>query len=276
MGTERRRGDRPDRRNPGLKGAADRVAPANSWRSATAQLSEAIASARAWGNYADSDCAADDDYDADSDCAADDHYHADSNNVTAIYHQQSVDDDTSAGAAREYLRPQGRHMRRLGVRGVYTAIDVATAVSLIAAAVLWVMVTADTTPREFVLVSMSESPPPPAIPLTPNDQGYVRVETISGSTGCSIASELVACQTSADNWPNKPDGRPFHTVSVNANGQFNWVDADLGALAGRVALESQTYSAQGWTIIASPVGTTFTNDRTGHGMSVTDQAVRPF
>ena len=131
-------------------------------------------------------------------------------------------------------------------------------------------------PVDYSLISTSTPPAPPPIPLAPNDRGYVRVETKSGSTRCSIAAELVACQTSADNWPSRPDGRHFHTVSVSAQGDFHWVDADLGALEGRVTLQYLTYTAQGWTINATPDGTTFTNDRTGHGMSVGDQSVAPF
>ncbi|KLO28063.1 hypothetical protein ABW16_14050 [Mycolicibacter heraklionensis] len=131
MGTERRRGDRPDRRDPGLKGAAHRVAPANSWRSATAQLSEAIASARAWGDPADcvddvdyrpaaadcvndvdyrpadADSAADDDHDAvaDADYAADDDHDAaaDADSAATIHDCQSANDDTPARTAPEDL-----------------------------------------------------------------------------------------------------------------------------------------------------------------------------
>ncbi|HEY9304869.1 MAG TPA: hypothetical protein VIO95_11320 [Mycobacterium sp.] len=132
------------------------------------------------------------------------------------------------------------------------------------------------TPLNYIVVSTSAPPAPPAVPLTANDRGYVRVEMRSGSVRCSINSELVACQTSAGNWPAKPDGGTFHTVSVNADGEFHWVEADLGALDGRVTLDDQTYTAQGWTVTVSEDGMRFANDRTGHGMSVSDQRVEPF
>jgi hypothetical protein len=77
-------------------------------------------------------------------------------------------------------------------------------------------------PGGYSLISTSTPPPPPAIPLTPNGQGYVRVETKSGSTGCSINTELVACQPAANNWPTTPGGQHYHTVSVTANGQLHW------------------------------------------------------
>jgi hypothetical protein len=144
-----------------------------------------------------------------------------------------------------------------------------------AAIVSAVLVKGGTSPN-YIMVSTSAPPAPPAIPLPPNDQGYVRVEAKSESLRCSITSELVACQTAADNWPPKPDGRRFHTVSVNADGDFRWVEADLGALAGRVTLDDKTYTAQGWTVTVGEDGMRFANDRTGHGMSVSDQRVEPF
>jgi hypothetical protein len=128
----------------------------------------------------------------------------------------------------------------------------------------------------YRLISTYTPPAPPAIPLTPNGQGYVRVETKSGSTACSINRELVACQTSANNWPITPGGQHYHAVSVTGEGQLHWVEADLGALEGRVTLDYQTYSAQGWTIVATPDGTRFTSDGTGHGMTVSTQGVTSF
>ncbi|CNJ67266.1 LpqJ protein [Mycobacterium tuberculosis] len=54
------------------------------------------------------------------------------------------------------------------------------------------------------------------------------------------------------------------------------MEADLGALDGRIMLNDQTYTAQGWTIVPAADGTTFTNGGSGHGMSVSDQSVRSF
>jgi hypothetical protein len=114
-----------------------------------------------------------------------------------------------------------------------------------------------------------------AISLKPNDHGYVRVEIQSNATACSITTELVACQTTSGNW-HDANGQRQHTVSVNADGGFHWVDADLGELQGRVRLDFRTYTAQGWTIVAELADTKFVNDRTGHGMTVTDQGAVPF
>ena len=54
-----------------------------------------------------------------------------------------------------------------------------------------------------------------------------------------------------------------------------WVDGNLGA-AAPTTLANQTYRAQGWTIVSSPAGMRFTNDKTGHGALVSFQGVQTF
>jgi hypothetical protein len=44
-------------------------------------------------------------------------------------------------------------------------------------------------------ISTSTPPAPSVAALMPNDHGYVRVESKSGNMRCSIAADLVACQT---------------------------------------------------------------------------------
>lgn len=130
-------------------------------------------------------------------------------------------------------------------------------------------------PPAYHLISTSTAPTPPE-PLPPNDHGYVRVTTASRAIGCSITSDLVACETSSDNWPPRSDGLPYHSASVSSDGEFHLVDGDLGALEGKVALGARTYWAQGWAITADTDAITFTNDRTGRGMRVSPGAVQPF
>ncbi len=67
---------------------------------------------------------------------------------------------------------------------------------------------------------------------------------------------------------------------ITASGQFTWRTANLGtAPPGQpdIALvDEQTYHFQGWTIVPSSDGTTFTNDATGHGMVIgSDFNVKP-
>ncbi len=164
-------------------------------------------------------------------------------------------------------------INKLVHRHTIALIGIATVVAIIAAAasVAWGH---NATPASYSLISTSVPHAQSPVPLPPNPQGYVRIVTQSGTTGCSINTEIVSCETSLDNW--RSDGRVYHTVSVTSSGEFHWVDADLGALQGRVNLDNQTYSAQGWTIVATPQDTKFTNDPSGHGMTVSDQNVTPF
>lgn len=186
----------------------------------------------------------------------------------------------AVAAVRSWVRRIMLTSRQVGphINGVRRMIPIAMwgMATLIAAAALSVACVSGTTPLDYSLIATSTPPAPPPVALAPNAQGYVRVETKSGSPRCSISRELVACQTSGNNWPSDPRGGRFHTASVGDDGEFHWISADLGALAGRVTMDYQTYTAQGWTIAAAADSTTFTNDRSGRGMSVSDRGVAPF
>jgi hypothetical protein len=120
----------------------------------------------------------------------------------------------------------------------------------------------------------TSSAPGGAIPLPPNDKGYVYIETKSGKTRCQIATDNVGCESEFINSPIK-DGEHANGVNVNADGDVQWVLGNLGAMA-TVAIEYRTYDAQGWTIAASVDGTRFTNNRTQHGMFVSTDDVETF
>jgi hypothetical protein len=130
-------------------------------------------------------------------------------------------------------------------------------------------------PPVYQLIS-TPTPPTPPTPLISNDHGYVRITLALQTIGCSISAELVACETSSKNWQPRGNGQPFHTVSVSADGTFQFVDADLGALSGKTELQPGAYEAQGWSVAATEDTFVFTNDRTGHGMRVSTQAAQPF
>jgi hypothetical protein len=110
------------------------------------------------------------------------------------------------------------------------------------------------------------SGPARAIPLPPDENGYVFIETKSGETRCQIASDNVGCEAQFTNSPIM-DGEHANGVSVTADGDVQWVLGNLGAIP-TVTIDYRTYDAQGWTITATSSGTRFTNDRTGHGMFV--------
>jgi hypothetical protein len=117
-------------------------------------------------------------------------------------------------------------------------------------------------------------PPAGAIPLQPDEHGYVYIETKSGKTRCQIALDNIGCEAPFTNSPIE-DGEHANGVSITAGGDVQWVLGNLGAIP-TVTIDYRTYDAQGWTITATSSGTRFTNDRTGHGMFVSIDNVETF
>lgn len=116
-------------------------------------------------------------------------------------------------------------------------------------------------------------PPPGAEVLAPQD-GYVFIETKSGKTRCQIDADSVGCEAAFTNSP-VIDGTQANGVRLTSDGQLKWILGNLGDIPV-VTIDYKTYSAQGWTIVATELGTRFTNDRTGHGMSVSIEKVESF
>jgi hypothetical protein len=129
--------------------------------------------------------------------------------------------------------------------------------------------------------SPAPSPPPPsanppagAIPLPPDQNGYVFIETKSGQTRCQINAHAVGCEAQFADSPIQ-DGERANGVNITADGSVQWVVGNLGDIP-TVTIDYRTYGAEGWTIAASEDGTRFTNDDTGHGMFVSVEHVDTF
>ena len=115
--------------------------------------------------------------------------------------------------------------------------------------------------------------PSPGVPLSPQN-GYVFIQTPSGQTRCQISTAEVDCEAPFAT-PPTIDGLPANGVRVTTSGQLAWVSGNLGDIPV-VTIENRTYSAEGWTIIASDDGIRFTNDNTRHGMFVAIKKVEAF
>lgn len=150
-------------------------------------------------------------------------------------------------------------------------------------------VTAPGAPTGLPTVSPPAVSPPAAAAamLHPNSGPDVLVRTVSGRTRCVISQTEIVCEASgpAEQGNNgflqapTEHGAHWHLANVTAVGGFRWANGNIpGAYPENdyVLNYQQSYSAQGWTISASRDGTTFTNDRTGHGMFVAIENVRPF
>jgi hypothetical protein len=120
----------------------------------------------------------------------------------------------------------------------------------------------------------SPTPPAGAIPLKPDQNGYVFIETKSGLTRCQINKDSVGCEAPFTNTPLQ-DGEHANGVSITSAGSVQWVLGNLGAIP-TVTIDYKTYAAQGWTINATSDGTRFTNDHTKHGMYVSIDKVNTF
>jgi hypothetical protein len=120
----------------------------------------------------------------------------------------------------------------------------------------------------------SPTAPAGAIPLPPDQNGYVFIETKSGMTRCQINKDSVGCEAPFTNSPLQ-DGEHANGVNITAGGSVQWVLGNLGAIP-TVTIDYKTYDAQGWTINATAEGTRFTNNHTGHGMFVSVEKVNTF
>ncbi|MCV7168246.1 hypothetical protein [Mycobacterium stomatepiae] len=116
--------------------------------------------------------------------------------------------------------------------------------------------------------------PAGAIPLPPDQNGYVFIETKSGITRCQINKDSVGCEAPFTDSPMQ-DGEHTNGIHITSGGTVQWVLGNLGAIP-TVTIDYKTYDAQGWTIDASEAGTKFTNGHTGHGMFVSVEKVNTF
>ncbi|HXY67030.1 MAG TPA: hypothetical protein VEI45_22315 [Mycobacterium sp.] len=129
-------------------------------------------------------------------------------------------------------------------------------------------------PRSSQPAPPSANPPAGAIPLPPDQNGYVFIETKSGQTRCQIDADAVGCEAQFTDSPMQ-DGERANGVNVTASGSVQWVVGNLGDIP-TVTIDYRTYAAEGWTIAATESGTRFTNDNTGHGMFVSVEHVDTF
>jgi hypothetical protein len=128
-------------------------------------------------------------------------------------------------------------------------------------------------PSEKVAVPPPAPPPPAAEALQP-ENGYVFIQTKSGQTRCQISALEVGCEAPFTGSP-VVDGAPANGVRATSDGQIRWVLGNLGDIPA-VTIDYRTYSAVGWTIVATSDGTRFTNDGTGHGVFVAIEKVESF
>lgn len=109
------------------------------------------------------------------------------------------------------------------------------------------------------------------LPSGPHGVTYIRTE--SGPMLCGIEDDRVNCTVQFVDPPPASAGDVPNSVSLNQNGTFTYLTADLGVIhPPHLILCDQTYITNGWAMEAFDDGTRFTNNRTNEGfwVSVTD------
>jgi hypothetical protein len=129
-------------------------------------------------------------------------------------------------------------------------------------------------PKTLTPAPTSPTVAAPGAQVLPPENGYVFIETKSGKTRCQLSTAEVGCEAQFTSSPVL-DGTHANGVRLTANGELSWLVGNLGDIPV-VTLDYRTYSAVGWTIDAGEDGTRFTNDGTGHGMTVSIDGAHAF
>jgi hypothetical protein len=130
------------------------------------------------------------------------------------------------------------------------------------------------------IAALTFAPQASADPTAGHDQ---QVNTRTPGMLCEIGSDdaspgigpNVICQ---GNLVQAPAG--YDQAFVTSSGQFSYRSANIGIgdhPPDTTLFPGHTYHIQGWTVVANGGGITFTNDGTGHGMTISsDTRVKPF
>ncbi|MUL84322.1 MULTISPECIES: hypothetical protein [unclassified Mycolicibacterium] len=110
------------------------------------------------------------------------------------------------------------------------------------------------------------------LPTGPNGVTYIRTE--SGRTLCGIQGDAVNCTVQFVNPPVTWSGDVANSVTLNQNGAFTYLAADLGMVDPIHTVHyDQTYIANGWAVEAFSDGTRFTNNHSNEGFWVSIDGV---
>jgi len=123
----------------------------------------------------------------------------------------------------------------------------------------------------------SPSQPPTPVTLPMDGYGNVHVRTVSGRTVCAMTAGDVQCNVHFTRQLGPSyNGMPASGVGVTSRGAWQWLFGDPGDPEYVTMTYGTVYRALGWTVTPTSEGTTFMNDATGHGMTVSVDGFSPF
>lgn len=71
-------------------------------------------------------------------------------------------------------------------------------------------------------------------------------------------------------------GMPANGVAISSRGEWQWLYGNIGQQDFKTLDYGTIYRVLGWTITPTSEGTTFSNEATGHGMTVSVEGFSPF
>lgn len=96
------------------------------------------------------------------------------------------------------------------------------------------------------------------LPVGPNGVAYIQTE--SGHTLCGVQADEVNCSVHFLQRPHTASGDAANSVTLNQNGGFTYLAADLGMVEPLHHVRyDQTYIVNGWVVQPYRDGTRFTS-----------------
>lgn len=112
--------------------------------------------------------------------------------------------------------------------------------------------------------------------LPTGPRGVTYISTESGRTLCGVEGDRVNCTVQFVNPPAAATGDIANSATLNENGTFTYLAADLGVVdAPHLIRYDQAYITNGWVVEAFSDGTRFTNNRSNEGFWVSVDGVNP-
>lgn len=136
-----------------------------------------------------------------------------------------------------------------------------------------------TPPPETVTKTIAPNPPKPTnaeLNLPPDQWGAVLFQTPSGRTACDVRADTVWCGVDFTiATPTLYGSCPANGITLRPDGSWEWLCGNIGGTrVFRPLTYGIPYRAIDWRILVTTEGTTFTNLKTGRGLTISAEGIR--